>query len=183
MILVVGKLSVGRDHIAIRSTHRCTEHRHAEDLFFPRDFLAIQSSPDAQRQDLPGCHIRSQVGIVVARQADDVGDDAEDRVRVDEEGIGFPAGWLDRQFPLPGGPLRSLALLARLGPGELQLQGKSLLPGGRVDQNEEIQVAIGDSEKGVGSRSSQPGDDQDRRKLNPVPLVWEDVGVGHPVAA
>ena len=65
----------------------------------------------------------------------------------------------ERKFPVPGGHIRSFALFTRLSPSELQLQSKSHLPGGRVDQDEEIQVAIGDSEKGVGSGCSQAGDD------------------------
>ena len=95
MILLVRELFVKRDHVAIRSTYRRTKYRHAQNLFFPRDLLAIHSLSHAQRQKLPGGHIRSQVGVVVAREADKMGYNAEDRVRIDEEGIGLPADLSD----------------------------------------------------------------------------------------
>ena len=76
----------------------------------------------------------------------------------------------------------SLALLARLGSGELQLQGKRHFSGGLVALDEQIQVAIGDSEKGSGSGSSERRDQQDRCQLNPLPFVREGVGVRHPMA-
>ena len=85
-----------------------------------------------------------------------MGYDAGDGVRGDDNGIGFPAHVLKGYFPAPVGQSRSLALLEKYGPGELQLQGNSHLPSGRVDQEEEIQFAISDYEEGVGSGPSQP---------------------------
>ena len=58
------------------------------------------------------CHIWNQVGIVVARKADNVGDDTDRGVLVDEEGIGFPIDTSEGEFPFPVARLRSLALLA-----------------------------------------------------------------------
>ncbi len=53
-----------------------------------------------------------------------MGYNIEDGISVDKECVGFPARLLDRWTRFLGGHLRSLALLARLGSGELQLQSK-----------------------------------------------------------
>ena len=45
---------------------------------------------------------------------------------------------------------------------ELQLQGERHFPGGLVALDEQIQVTVGDSEKGSGSESSECRDQQDR---------------------
>lgn len=59
-----------------------------------------------------------------------------------------------------GGDLRSFALLGRFG--VLQLQGEGHFPGGFITLDEQIQVAIGDSEEGSGSGVSKRRDQQDR---------------------
>jgi len=58
-----------------------------------------------------------------------VGYNAEDGVRVDEEGICFPTDLSDRCIPFPGSHSRSLALLARLSPSKSHLQGERRFPG------------------------------------------------------
>ena len=48
--------------------------------------------------------------------------------------------------------------------------------------DEQIEVAIGDSEKGSGSGSSERRDQQNRCQLNPLTFVREGVGVTLPMA-
>ncbi len=108
-----------------------------------------------------------------------MGYDIEDGISVDKECVGFPARLSDGWTRFLGGHLRSLALLARLGSGELQLQSERHFPSGPVILDEQIQVAVGKSKKGSGSGSSKRRDQQDRCQLHPLPFVREGVGVCH----
>ena len=85
-----------RERLAWRGSHsviclqRCTEYGYIYGILFPRDWLAVQAISDPQRQDRPWCHISESVRIVIAGQGDDVGDHAEQGIRMDEEGVCFP---------------------------------------------------------------------------------------------
>ena len=92
MILTVGKRLIGRSSKSLRGLLRPTEHRHVLQFFFPRDGLTVQSFSDAQRQNFPGGHVGSKKGIVIAGNANDVRYYTENRIRIDEERVGFTAG-------------------------------------------------------------------------------------------
>ncbi len=62
------------------------------------------------------------------------------------------------------------------------LRTEGHFPGGLIALDEQIQVAIGDSENGSRSGSSERRDQQDRCQLNPLPFLRESVGITHPMA-
>ena len=77
-------------------------------------------------------HGRSKKGIVITGKANEMGHDAEDGVRFDEEGVCYSTDLLDRRILFSGSHLRSPALLARLSPGESHLQGERRFQGSRT---------------------------------------------------
>ena len=84
--------------------------------------MAVQSLSDTQRENSPRCHIKSNEGVIVAGKANDVGYNTEERVRIDEECIGFSISQSDQHIYFSGGcHSRSLAFLTRLGSLKLKL--------------------------------------------------------------
>ena len=66
---------------------------------------------------------------------------------------------------------------------DLVLISFSHFPSVSIALDEPVQISISDSEKGSGSGSSERSDQQDRRKLNPLPFMRKGVCVRHPMAA
>ena len=68
--------------------------------------MAVQSFPNTQPENFSRCYIGSDVSVVVACKADDMGYNTKKRVCIDEECIGFPIAQLDwsgRIIPVRGG--------------------------------------------------------------------------------
>lgn len=91
MILTVGKRLIGRSSKSLRDLLWRTKHRHVLQFFFSKDELTVQSFSNVQRQNFFEDHVESKKDIVIADNANDVKYYTENRIRIDEERVGFTA--------------------------------------------------------------------------------------------